>query len=74
MLVIFIKGVYLHTHPVILSSFNVSTTTHKLDGVYTNATLIAVKDMTATTLHYLRQAFFTVYASTRPGIHTSHTR
>ena len=67
-----------------LQRLNYLSTTHKMDGVFTSATLAAVKKfqlahnayeskysvvlpengyLTAATLQYLRQAFFTVYAS-----------
>ena len=67
-----------------LQRLNYLSTTHKLDGVFTSATLAAVKKfqlahnayeskysvflpengyLTAATLQYLRQAFFTAYAS-----------
>ena len=75
--------IYIPTQ-LYLQRLNYLSTTHKLDGVYTNATLVAVKKfqlahniheskysvqlpengyLTAATLQYLRQAFFTVYAS-----------
>ena len=76
--------VALCTLQLYLQRLNYLSTAHKLDGVFSSATLAAVKKfqlahnayeskysvllpengyLTAATLQYLRQAFFTVYAS-----------